>query len=101
MSDKMFPVLIYIRNNETGEVRQYADELIEGWDAGQPSIFIWEDGNFSCDCNRRLFFARVKGEDEDWEGDCSDGKFSVNIRDTITNQGYYKEFELEAENAKG
>lgn len=33
------------------------------------STFIWEDGNFRCDCNRALFFARAKGIEEE-DVDC-------------------------------
>jgi len=29
--------------------------------------YMWEDGNYSCDCNRELFFKRVKGEDPELE----------------------------------
>lgn len=96
MNEKRFPVFIQIRNNETGEIRQYADELLEDWTLGRPSIFIWAEGNYSCDCNRRLFFARVKGEDEDWGGGCSDGKFSVHIRDANTDEVYYSDFDSPA-----
>jgi hypothetical protein len=27
--------------------------------------FLWEDGNFSCDCNRSLEFQRAKGQEPD------------------------------------
>lgn len=27
--------------------------------------FIWEDGNYACDCNRALFFERAKTGDQD------------------------------------
>lgn len=40
---------------------------IEEWhDSWQSAYsFIWEDGNYSCDCNRALFFERAKIGDKD------------------------------------
>ena len=68
-----------IRNNETGEVREYeTHEILEIGDK-HPSVFNWQDNNYSCDCNRRLFFKRAKGEKTN-EVECSDGKFSVNLK---------------------
>ena len=26
------------------------------FDEGGPNFFIWEEGNYSCDCNRSIFF---------------------------------------------
>ena len=47
-----------LRRNSTGEVREHAAYYSgdEGWE------FQWTEGNFGCDCNRALFFARAKGE---------------------------------------
>jgi len=28
-------------------------------------IYLWRDGNYSCDCNRYLFFERAKGTSEE------------------------------------
>lgn len=75
------PVVVNIRKNSTGEIRQKSDTLCAD-EGGTVNPFVWEDGNYSCDCNRRLFFARANGEDEDWEGDCSDGEYSVEISDS-------------------
>ena len=33
--------------------------------------FLWEDGNFSCDCNRSLEFQRAKGKEPDIEKDAA------------------------------
>lgn len=93
MNEKRFPVIVWIKKNETGEIRHYEDTLIEGCDEGLPNIYIWEEGNYGCDCNRRLFFARVKDEDEDWETECSDGLYSVNLQNPSTGEYYYKEFD--------
>ena len=83
-----------IRNNETGEIREY--ETHEMLEIGEkhPSAFNWQENNYSCDCNRRLFFKRAKGEEtneDDWNVECSDGKFSVNLKNKKDGVVYYRE----------
>lgn len=37
--------------------------------------FLWAEGNYSCDCNRKIFF-----DDKGYqEVDCSDGLYSVQL----------------------
>ena len=81
-----------IRNNSTGEVREYdTDEVLEdGADA--PRIFNWQENNFSCDCNREMFFEQVNGVELE-NTKCSDGKFSVNLKNKLDGVVYYREFE--------
>lgn len=88
-------VIAEIRNNETGEVVEY--ETVENMDMGDthPSTFNWSDNNFSCDCNRNLFFKRAKGvpeTEEDWTSSCTNGKYSVNLKNKKDCKLYYKEF---------
>jgi hypothetical protein len=83
-------VVVHIRKNETGEVRLYADRLSLDED-GSPRVFIWEDGNYRCDCNRRLFFARAHGETEDHDAGCSETEYSVKIM--AGNECLYSEFD--------
>ena len=86
--------IAHIRNNATGEVRQYPTDEIIDHGALHPTVFNWEENNFSCDCNRGTFFCRAKGEDEpDGEGRCSDDRFSVNLQNPVDGEYYYKEFE--------
>jgi hypothetical protein len=33
-------------------------------------VFIWSDGNFSCNCNRDLFFWRAKGIEPEDDEEC-------------------------------
>lgn len=40
-------------------------------------VFIWEEGNFSCDCNREDFFCKASGEPE-VERNCGNGVYRVN-----------------------
>jgi len=53
-------------------------------------VFIWEDGNFSCDCNRSLFFHRALGLPEE---DCSCGyeAFRVDFIKDETGKIWYQE----------
>ncbi len=83
-----------IRNNATGEIREYETQEILEIGNNHPSVFNWEENNYACDCNRRLFFKRTKGEEteDDWNTDCSDGKFSVNLKNKKDGIVYYREY---------
>lgn len=62
---------VHIRENATGEIRVTVDEYWSG-------NFQWQDGNYSCDCNRCLFFERAGGGNPpNCEFECSDGKYTV------------------------
>jgi hypothetical protein len=76
--------VIEIRRNSDGVVRSYFDSY--EWQGD----YMWTDGNYSCDCNRYLFFMRAAGEDEgDLIADrCGDGGYSVRITDARGNVLY-------------
>ena len=62
-------IRVHIRDVATGEERIHED--IGFFFAGDDNAFhayIWEEGNYSCDCNRELFFLRAGGEDDPEEG---------------------------------
>lgn len=62
MSDWIKVRLKWRYKDQTGT---YEDtESKSAWldDDGNPNYFAWEEGNFSCDCNRATFF----GLGEDW-----------------------------------
>lgn len=85
-----------IKNNDTGEVRTHPTiEYFIDESCNEPNYFNWEENNYSCDCNRRLFWLRANNEsDEDaWDIPCSDGKFSVNLHNSKNNKCYYSEFD--------
>ena len=86
-------IIAHIRKNSSGEVRKYETDSLWDTDNNEPNIFIWEEGNYSCDCNRRLFFARVKNEEEDWVSQCSRDGYSVNLQNPKNGEFFYKEFE--------
>ena len=82
-----------IRNNGTGEIRNYDtyDDIEDG--EILPSTYIWEDGNYACDCNRGLFFGYSIGEKyKDIDHECGDEKFAVNL---TLHDGtvFYREYE--------
>jgi hypothetical protein len=41
--------------------------------------YIWVDGNYSCDCNRQLFFMRAGEEEEPENNPCGNSRYSVQI----------------------
>jgi hypothetical protein len=73
--------LISIRDEFTGIVRVYDDK--DEWHGD----YIWDEGNYSCDCNRHLFFQWAAGVDTDVLDDedplvdhpCSTDHYSVRI----------------------
>jgi hypothetical protein len=74
---------IAIRKNATGEVRVYE---LEGCDWNDHSLFWLSrgQGNFGCDCNRELEFARAggpgPGDDPDWndlQTECGHERFDI------------------------
>lgn len=61
-----------IVDTETGEVR----EVEAGWH--DDGYFIWDEGNYGCDCNRALFFARAAGVELDMdETPCGDSRYEL------------------------
>src|SRR5690349_4077922 len=83
---KSVKATLEIRRNSDGQVRASK----EPWD--YYGDFIWSEGNFSCDCNRYLFWCRAgdDSEDEDDEdaGRCGDERFSVRLKDEAGNVLY-------------
>lgn len=90
---KIVPVEVEIRENATLVVVNHSDELQHHQGEELPSVFNWEEGNYSCDCNRFLFFSRAMSIEEPDDYPCSDGKFSVRICLKDTNEIIYDEFE--------
>ncbi len=86
-------IIAEIRNNLTGEIRLYMTEGIMEEGDDHPHTFIWEEGNYSCDCNREIFFFRAGGERApDEESACTDDRYSVNLVNPITGKAFYDEF---------
>lgn len=75
--------MIYITDNTTGESRLHTEDWHDD--------FIWSEGNFACDCNRALFFARAGGEDDTDKTPCGESRYSVRIVDEAGNLLYEDE----------
>lgn len=85
-------LLALIRNNATDEVREYRALTVIDEVMGWPNDFIWAEGNYSCDCNRELFFARAAGHEAETT-ECTDWRFSVNLLHPTSRTCFYREFE--------
>lgn len=87
-------IQVRIRENSSGLVRTWSDHAGFTDDSEQePSIFIWTEGNYSCDCNRRLFFLWACGEAEA-DGDeraCSDTEYSIEVINPANGRVIYSE----------
>lgn len=71
--------IIFIRENATGVVREM---LANGlWFTEDPDTadYMWSEGNYACDCNRSLFFARANGEEDPADPRCGDAAYSVRV----------------------
>lgn len=66
-----------IQDTETNEVRHYKDSY--DWDDENHMLYMFQEGNYSCDCNRELFFQRAKGEPETDldEVKCGEGRYVI------------------------
>ncbi|MCK4500745.1 hypothetical protein KAU11_09605 [Candidatus Babeliales bacterium] len=75
-------LLIKIKDIRTCEVREMS--ISNGPDSDEFNRYIWSDGNYSCACNRHLFFERAIGNEPD-DDDVKCGsmwyQISVNIGD--------------------
>lgn len=88
-------IVALIRKNKTGEIREYKDEV--WWDHNEPyddypNDFMWSEGNYSCDCNRHIFFNNKKYGEEDWDCPCGEELYSVNLKNPKNNVIFYSEF---------
>ena len=86
----------HIREIESGDVRVLHSEGI--WDDENDQLFVfnYEEGNYSCDCNRKIFWGRaIEHEYEDEETPCGDGKYSINLVNPQTGEVVYREFSVE------
>ena len=81
----MTPVDCYtmeIRCNATGDIRERTYKY-GPWDYGQE--WYWTEGNFGCDCNRKMEFDRAAGI-EPFESDdnypCGTGSYAARLKGT-------------------
>ena len=78
------PVDITIIDTATNEHVTYEEEFYSD-PPDDDGTFIWDEGNYGCDCNRALFLARAKGLDEpsieDTPCNTGDNRYLVSIRE--------------------
>jgi hypothetical protein len=85
-------VVVRLRRNADGVIREHMDWLLVEAAGQVPNTYIWEGGNYQCDCNRGNFFARYGGEEEP-NLDCGDDAFSVRLLHPVSRRPLYSEFE--------
>ena len=70
-------VWIWWEDTRTGDVGFYderGDEIGSvSMEGGEPNWVLWDEGNYGCDCNRRIFFL---GDDIDIV-ECGEGRFNI------------------------
>ena len=88
----------HIKKVSTGEIVRYEATGLWVEDDCCPLIYIWESGNFSCDCNRELFFSDAKGIERPDDVSCGEGGYLVNLENPKTGEIFYREFEQEKSN---
>lgn len=54
-----------IEDTKTGEKRRFVEELPDDKEIVEALEYRWSEGNWSCDCNRSMEFARAGGLTED------------------------------------
>lgn len=63
-------------NHDTGERRMVFDEdFFQDTEYEEANIYFWQEGNFSCDCNRALVWFNFSDEANDRS--CGENRFSV------------------------
>lgn len=82
MPQAIMMVEVLILDTNTGEMADFSTKWYdpEAEDALDNLIFLWSEGNYSCDCNRALFYGRARGvSEEDLEelSQCGDGRYKV------------------------
>lgn len=86
---------VQIRHNPTGEIRVDRQWMIFEPEHGEhPSIFMFEEGNYACDCNRHLFFHRSAGHEPEDDNPCGDAAYSVNLINPKDGRVFYREFDV-------
>lgn len=80
---------VHITEVASGETRIFRHGDDPDWDRIDGD-YVWPDGNYACDCNRALFFARAGGA-EDIDIDCGDTRFRVRITERGTDRVLYED----------
>lgn len=70
---------VHLLEVATGERAVYQTETYDAADVQSGEIdhgvrWMWDEGNYGCDCNRELFFCWAIGRDEPDDLECGDGE---------------------------
>lgn len=57
----MRDIVFRLREVATGEERDFTDTYPDDY-SDEGVEYMWTEGNYACDCNRALFWSRLKGE---------------------------------------
>ncbi len=92
---KWVKIVAHIKCVLTGEIAKYENKGIWDEENQMPHTYIWEEGNFSCDCNRKMFFLSGlnRSEPSDEEIPCGGGKYLVNLENPQTSEIFYREYD--------
>ena len=82
-------MIVTILNTKTKEKVTYQDNYMT-YTKNEWPPFIWTEGNYSCDCNRELFFYRAKHLKEPKDPKCGNSRYRVKLL-----QGHLKYDEIE------
>lgn len=90
--DDWVSIHVNICKQSDGVTRVYKTDGLLDDDGEHLHTYIWEEGNYSCDCNRYLFYQRAHGEEErDEDCTCGDGGYVVWIVNPATGDIVYDE----------
>ena len=84
---------VHIKHIPSGEIRIFNTTAIISKDDPKWLPWMWEEGNWSCDCNRSSFFSQAAGEDEYEEAECGDELYRANVFNPKTGECLYREYE--------
>lgn len=89
---------VEITDTTSGDTVIYHDDFTyKGWSDPERSpsyqvTFLWGEGNYSCDCNRFIFYTLAKTGSVPAEHiDCGDTRFKIKIRERISQKLIYSE----------
>lgn len=69
----MARVIVRIQEVASGTERDY----VYPYEWEDSLEYLWSEGNYGCDCNRALFFARAVGEEDPEDRECGETAFRI------------------------
>lgn len=85
------PCKVYITRMRDGACRVYETM----WDIKEGSTYLWEEGNYRCDCNRHLFWQYANGvsvqEATEKPHPCTEGAYRIDKIELLDGSIVYSE----------